>query len=143
MLFGEEPLAAIATQDFRPEYGVDMAMCGILEFAGKRFATFESGFRGTGKGWYRVVGSKGTIEVPLAYGLNKADALVILTDALGRHEEHIPGVNQYTLEAEELAACLLEGRAPTYPPEDALANMRVMDAVRRSAQADGLRQVIV
>jgi D-xylose 1-dehydrogenase (NADP+, D-xylono-1,5-lactone-forming) len=140
MLFGEEPLSVIAAQDFRPEFNVDMAMCGILEFSGKRFATFESGFRGMGKGWYRAVGSTGTIEAPLAYGLNKADALVIWNDASGRHEEVIPGVDQYTLEAEELAACLLEGRTPRYPVEDALANMRVMDALRRSAQADGLRR---
>lgn len=143
MLFGDEPVAAIAAQDFRPKFGVDIAMCGALEFSGKRFATFEGGFRGTSQGgWYRVVGSTGTIEVPYAYGLNKADALVILNDASGRHEERIPGVDQYTLEAEELATCLLEGRAPRYPAEDALANMRAMDAIRRSAEADGRRQTI-
>jgi xylose dehydrogenase (NAD/NADP) len=143
MLFGVEPVAVMATQDFRPEFGVDLTTCGVMEFPGKRFALFEGGFRGISQGgWYRVVGSAGNIEVPFAYGLYEAEALIILNDASGRHEQRIGGVNQYTMEAEEIAACLIEGRAPRYPAEDALANMRAMDAIRRSAEADGRRQTI-
>ncbi len=142
MLFGEEPLAAVATYDLHPDFGVDIALSGILEFSGKRFAMIDCGFRGTGQGWYRVVGSTGTIDVPAAYGLGMSDGLVILTDGSGRHEERIPGVDQYTLEAEEMAACLLEKRAPRYPAEDAVANMRAIDALYRSARADGLRQTV-
>ena len=143
MLFGEEPVSAIATYDLRPEFNVDMAVCGILEFSGKRFGQFEGGFRGAGNGgWYRAVGLAGSIEVPFAYGLGPAEAVVILNDASGRHEERIAGVDMYTLEAEEVAACIVQGREPLYPVQDALANMRAIDAIFRSARADGLRQAI-
>ncbi len=89
-----------------------------------------------------VVGSTGTIEVPSAFVPGKVDTLVILSDAQGRHEERIPGVDQYALEAEEFAACLLEGRPLRYPAEDAVANMRAVDALRRSALAGGLAQAV-
>ena len=89
-----------------------------------------------------VVGSSGTIEVPAAFVPSKADMLVILTDARGRHEERIRGVDQYALEAEEFAACLLEGRSPRYPAEDAVANMRAVDALKLSARAGGLSQAV-
>ncbi|MDB5075799.1 MAG: oxidoreductase domain protein [Chloroflexi bacterium] len=142
MLFGEEPVAAVATYDLRPEFGVDVALSGTLEFSEHRFATLNCGFRGAGQGWYLVVGSKGTIEVPMAFVPGTADTLVILTDGTGRHEERIPGVDQYTLEAEEFAACLLENRQPRIPAEDGIANMRAIDALYRSARADSHRQVV-
>jgi predicted dehydrogenase len=46
------------------------------------------------------------------------------------------------LEAEEFASCLQEGRTPRYPIEDAIANMRVLDALQRSARASGLVQTV-
>jgi predicted dehydrogenase len=141
MLFGEEPIAAVATYDLRPEFRVDFALSGTLEFSGHRYATLDCGFRGTGQGWYLVVGSTGTIEVPTAFVPNAgADTLVILNEGSKRHEKRIPGVNQYTLEAEEFAACLLEKREPRYPATDGVANMRAIDALYRSARSDSLRQ---
>jgi predicted dehydrogenase len=143
LLFGEEPVAAAAIYNLPPEYGVDVALTGSLEFSDHRFATLDCGFRGAGHGMYQVVGSTGAIEAPEAFVPNAgADTLVILDDASGRHEEVIPGVNQYTLEAEEFAACLLEQRAPRYPAEDGVANMRAIDALYRSARANGLRQTL-
>ncbi len=138
LLFGEEPITATATWDFRAEFGVEIAMAGALTFSGGRAATFDCGFRAAGKGWYMVVGSTGTIEAPTAFVPNPDPTLVIVTDAQGRHEEIIPGVDQYQLEAEEFASCLIEGRPPRYPAEDAVANMRAVDALYRSARAQGL-----
>jgi D-xylose 1-dehydrogenase (NADP+, D-xylono-1,5-lactone-forming) len=71
-----------------------------------------------------------------------ADTLVILSNAQGRQEDRIPGVDQYRLEAEEFASCLQERRMPRYPIEDAIANMRVLDALQRSARASGLIQIV-
>ncbi|HWE61086.1 MAG TPA: gfo/Idh/MocA family oxidoreductase, partial [Chloroflexota bacterium] len=61
------------------------------------------------------------------------------TDATGRREEHIPGVDQYMLEAEEFADALLQQRPLRIPADDAVANMRAVDALQRSAKADGVR----
>jgi predicted dehydrogenase len=138
LIFGEEPNLASAIWDYRPEFGVEIALSGTLRFSEARMATFDCGFSAYGQGCYMVVGSKGAIEVPAAFVPGNADTSLILTTAQGRHEERIPGVDQFTLEAEEFADCLLEGRLPRYPVEDAVANMRAIDALKRSAQAGGL-----
>lgn len=142
MLYGEEPVAAVATADFSSQFGVDVTLAGVLEFSEHRMATFDCGFQAMGQGWYMAAGTKGTIEVPYAFVPGTKDTLVILEDGSGRHEERISGVDQYMLEAEEFADCLLEGRAPRIPAEDAVANMRAIDALYRSARADGARQTI-
>ena len=53
----------------------------------------------------------------------------------GEREERveIPGTNQYTLMLDHMGACLLRGQRPQFPPEDAVANLRVLDALRRAA----------
>ncbi|HVC80241.1 MAG TPA: Gfo/Idh/MocA family oxidoreductase [Chloroflexota bacterium] len=140
LLFTDEPILATATWDFRAEFGVEIGMAGALTFSDGRTATFDCGFRAAGQGWYMVVGALGTIEVPAAFVPSQDPTRVILTDQAGRHEEMIPGVDQYRLEAEEFAACLIEGRRPRYPAEDAVANMRAIDALYRSARAQGLSQ---
>ncbi len=140
MLFGAEPVAALAMQDYRSEFGVDVALAGVLQFPDRRMATLDCGFRAAGQGWYMAAGTTGTIEVPTAFVPGTADTLVILDDADGRREERIPGVNQYTLEAEEFAAALLERRPPRYPAEDGVANMRAIDALYRSAREGGILQ---
>jgi predicted dehydrogenase len=142
LLFGEEPVSVSATWDFRPEYGVEIALTGVLTFSDGRTAIFDCGFRAAGKGCYTVVGTNGTIEVPAAFVPGTADTIVILDNANGRREERIPGVDQFRLEAEEFASCLLEGRPLHYPAEDAIANMRVLDALNRSARASGLSQQV-
>jgi predicted dehydrogenase len=142
LIFGEEPDLASAIWDYRPEFGVEIALAGVLRFSDARTATFDCGFSAYGQGCYMVVGRSGTIEVPVAFVPGSADTLVILTNGQGRREERIPGVDQFALEAEEFAACLLEGRPPRYLVEDAVANMRAVDALKRSAHAGGLSQTV-
>lgn len=140
MLFGEEPVGASATYDYREEFGVEVTLAGVLEFSDRRMATIDCGFQAAGPGWYMVAGTKGRIEVPVAFVTGEDATTVIVQDAEGRREERIPGVNQYTLEAEEFADALIEGRPFRIPAEDGVANMRAIDALYRSAGAYGLRQ---
>jgi xylose dehydrogenase (NAD/NADP) len=142
LLFGEEPVSVSATWDFRPEYGVEIALTGVLTFSDGRTTIFDCGFRAAGQGCYTVVGTDGTIEVPAAFVPGTADTTVILGDVKGRREARVPGVDQYRLEAEEFASSLRDGRPLLYPAEDAIANMRVLDALNRSARASGLSQSI-
>jgi predicted dehydrogenase len=139
MLFGEEPRWASAQRDYRDEFGVEVMMAGVLGFSGGRMATFDCGFLAAGQGWYMAAGTQGQIEVLNAFVPGTADTTILVTDAGGRREELVPGVDQYQLEAEEFAGALLQGRPLRIPPEDAVANMRAIDALQRSARADGAR----
>jgi len=142
MLFGEEPAWASAQWDFREEFGVEVTLAGVLGFSDNRMATFDCGFRAAGQGYYVAAGMKGQIEVLNAFVPQPEDVSILVTDAGGRREERIAGVDQYRLEAEEFADALLERRTPRIPPSDAIGTLRAIEALHRSARAGGLRQEV-
>ena len=142
MLFGQEPRRVLAWQDVDERFGVDVALAGILEYPGKRVATVTCSFKAGYETYYAVVGSQGVIEVPRAfipgYGERAAETLVIISDENSyRREEHFPPADHYRLMVEAFGAAVLAGRPVPYPPEDSVRNMRVLDALRTSADQNG------
>jgi predicted dehydrogenase len=142
MLFGEEPLWASAQWDFREAFGVEVALAGVLGFSDNRMATFDCGFRAAGQGSYVAAGTKGQIEVLNAFVPSATEVSLLVTDAGGRREERLPGVDQYQLEAEEFADALLAKRPLRIPADDAVGTLRAIAALHRSARVGGLRQEV-
>jgi predicted dehydrogenase len=142
MLFGEEPRWASAQWDFREAFGVEVTLAGVLGFSDNRMATFDCGFRASGQGYYLAAGTTGQIEVPNAFVPPANELSLYVSDAAGRREERIPGVDQYRLEAEEFADALLARRPLRIPPSDAVGTLRAIEALHRSARAGGLRQEV-
>jgi predicted dehydrogenase len=60
--------------------------------------------------------------------------VVRVTDRSGTEELRTEGVDQYRLMVEHFSDCILNDRPPIRGPEDALENMRVLEAIRRSAR---------
>ena len=143
MLFGEEPEWASAQWDFRADFGVEVSLAGVLTFSDARTATFDCGFRAAGQGSYTVAGTKGQIDVPTAFVPQPVDTTIRVISGSASREERIPGVDQYCLEAIEFADALLRSRPLRIPPEDAVATLRAIEALHRSAAAGGLRERIM
>ena len=134
MVFGAEPMRATAWRDLDDRFGVDVALAGVLEYAGGRFATIDCSFKSGYSGAYSIVGSAGTIEVPRAFTPQLNETVIIVTDAHdARHEERFAPVDHYQLMAEAFAAAVLSGAPVPCPPADAVSNMRALDALARSA----------
>ena len=142
MLFSVEPQWATAQYDYRADFGVDMTLAGILGFSDGRLAMIDGSFRTARQGWYMVAGTKGQIELPIAFTNTAPETTILITNDNGQREERFAGVNQFTLEAEEFADALVQGRPLRIPPEDGVANMRVIDALYRSAAAQGQRVAV-
>ncbi len=142
MLFGEEPLWASAQWDFREAFGVKVTLAGGLGFSDGRMATFDCGFRAIGQGHYTVVGTRGLIDVPIAFVPPNVPTPIIFANASGAHEELVPGVDQYALQAETFADALSHGKPAPLSPVDAIGNMRAIDALRTSARSQGARVAI-
>lgn len=135
MVFGEEPLRAAAWRDFDERFGVDVALAGVLEYPGRRFATVDCSFTSGHSDWYSIVGSAGTIEAPRAFTPHSDETVIVITGEDNvRHEERFAGVDQYCLMAEAFAAAVLAGAPVPCPPGDAVRNMRAIDALARAAQ---------
>jgi D-xylose 1-dehydrogenase (NADP+, D-xylono-1,5-lactone-forming) len=137
---GAEPIAAAAFFDVDPKSGVDLATAATLEFPGGRSALVSCSFRANGQGFYQVIGTGGVIEVPRSFipglGSRVAKGLVIVSDADGRRTETtFEPANHYRLMVEAFAEAVLSGKPVPYSPDDAVNNMRALDAIAASARS--------
>ena len=133
--FGDEPIAAYACGTVDPAYGVDMSMSGVLEFP-HGAAIIDSAFNLPYRTELEIVGEEGTIRMPKPW-LPDSEATVIINDKV----ETMPPENQYVTQFEFFSTCILEGIPPRFGPEDALAQMRALDAVLRSMRS-GAREAV-
>ncbi|MEO7912583.1 MAG: Gfo/Idh/MocA family oxidoreductase [Roseiflexaceae bacterium] len=134
-LFGAEPIEAHAFAGWSAG-GVDEQMIGSLRFAGG-YAQFDSALTLARRESYQVVGTAGVIEVPVAFLPGHSDTIIRIRDAAGTRDQAIAGVDEYQLMAEHFAACVRGQATLRYPPAEATANMRVIEALYRSAHNGG------
>jgi predicted dehydrogenase len=136
MVLGREPEAATAHAFFSPEHGnVDMMASGLLEFSGGVALTFDCGMWAEGRNTLEIVGTEGRIEIPSAYVCPPDKPSVFYVTVRGRRREvEVPAVNHYSLQADDLAAAVLDGKPQLYAPDDAVRNMRAVDACLKSAR---------
>ncbi|WEG14595.1 Gfo/Idh/MocA family oxidoreductase [Pullulanibacillus sp. KACC 23026] len=143
MLLGEEPQAATAHALFSEQHGdVDMMASGILEFNHGVALTFDCGMWAAGRNVLEVLGTEGRIEVPSAFvvELNEKDNFYVSTRE-GKREVEVPKVNQYALQADAIGRRILSGEPLPFPPQDAVLNMKVLDACLTSAREH--RRVVI
>ncbi len=124
--FGGEPSVAYARGSVDPESGVDMRMAGILEFP-QGEALIDCSFILPYRTHLELVGESGTVTIPKPWLPDPEASLTI-----NARVENLPAENQYVDEFEHLSQCILNGTTPLYGPEDAVRQMKAVDAVRRS-----------
>ncbi|MGH7179434.1 MAG: Gfo/Idh/MocA family oxidoreductase, partial [Tepidisphaeraceae bacterium] len=113
----------------------------VLRFDGDRLAVVDCSLALSRREEYEVVGTDGRLTVPVAFLPGTADAEIRIMKGTNRSTETIPGVNQYQLMVEHFAD-VVTGRAPlALPPEDAVANLRVIEAALRSVKSSHVEAV--
>ncbi len=133
-LGGGEPTSVSAHAQFGAASHVDEAMAGVLEFKDGVLATFECGFRVPYRAHYEVIGERGRIAVARPFITdNKATSIILHRPDDTSETFEFPAVDQYTLMSEHFADCVLNNKPLRYPPSEARAQMRVLDALYQSA----------
>jgi predicted dehydrogenase len=127
-----EPRAALAFGQSGPS-GVDEALGGVLQFEGNRLAVIDCGLTLSRRQEYEVVGTEGSLTVPTAFLPGTADAEIHIVQGTEQSVVTIPGVNQYQLMVEHFADVVASHAPLGLPPEDAVANLRAIEAMLRSA----------
>jgi predicted dehydrogenase len=130
---GGAPTAVSAWATWEPQSGGDMTTAGVLEYDGYA-GLFDCSFECTGRSGIEIVGSLGRIEIPKPWLPGKDPALIRVWDKNGAEELTTEGVDQYRLMVEHFSDCILNDRPPVRGPLDSLENMRVLEAIRRSAR---------
>jgi len=135
LLLGREPEAVTTHALFSPDHdNVDMMMSGLVEFSDNVALTFDCGMWANFRNTLEVLGTTGRIEVPSAFvARTEEDGLFYVITGDGRREEQVPYVNQYALQADDMAYAAWGEKALRFAPSDAIRNMKVIDACLQSA----------
>ncbi|NLX09866.1 MAG: Gfo/Idh/MocA family oxidoreductase [Chloroflexi bacterium] len=128
---GQEPLSVTAQAHWNKS-GADDLVVATLEFPGGVFAHINCSFLLPLRRYFEVIGTGGSLEVNRAY--NPVDIADDVITRRGPDREVIeqiplPKQNSYALMVEDFSAAVLEDRDPMFPAEDAVLNMRVIDAI--------------
>ena len=126
-----EPLEVFARARRHPS-GVDMTMGISLRFPGDVLALLDCSFECPTRNRIELVGTLGSLEFPEGV-LPPPQSQLVFRNAEGIETIAIPAADQYTLQLEAFCAAVESGKLSD-PAEDGLANMRVLDAIRRAAQ---------
>lgn len=140
-LFGTEPERAIGLFDRDPDFGTDRLMSGLVGFPGGGQLVFTCATQAALTQKITLIGTEGRIELPVPFNPAAGAATRVLLDDSrdltggGRSEIAIPPADQYQAQADAFAAAVLDGVPPAFGLEDAVNNMRVLDALFRSADS--------
>ena len=140
-IFGAEPARVVASHEHDPNFKTDRLVSAIVEFSAGRRLTFTIGTQLSGHQRVTIVGDEGRIEIlsPFNAPPDRPTKIVVDNgadlDGRGAHLEEFAICDQYTLQGDAFSRAVL-GEAPLeFPIEDAIANMRVIDALFRSAKS--------
>ncbi len=139
-IFGSEPTRVVATLDRDPNFRTDRLVSAILEFSGGRHLTFSVATQLSGHQRVTIVGDEGRIEVAIPFNAppDRPTRIMIDTGADlfggGTRVEEFPVCDQYTLQGDAFSRAVLGETPLEFPLEDAVMNMRVIDALFRSAE---------
>jgi predicted dehydrogenase len=142
MLFGSEPLRveAVITRDGTS--GVDVLTSGLLEFA-DGVASFTCSTRAEDDQRVHVYGTEGRISVGIPFNIPPDRPSAVFLTA-GGDPPVAPNTevltfetaDPYGVEAQRFAEAVLDGQPTPVPPEDAVANMRVIERIFEAAERD-------
>lgn len=135
---GREPVAVRALARMASS-GVDERLSGRLWFEDGLEAGFNCALDRRRSEAYRVRGSEGELTVRDAFLPGTGDVPIVVRREQGGPQvvHDVPGADEYQLMVEHFADCVLEGHPPRYTADEAARNMRVIEALYRSAAAGG------
>ncbi len=143
LLFGGEPDAVEAAIVRDPATGVDVLSSAILRF-GSGQATFTCSIRVEPDQRVHIYGTEGRISIGIPFNIPPdRETEVFLTKGgdppVAPHTEvlRFPPADAYAVEAERFAAAILDGTPTPVPPEDAVANLRVLERIFAAAEGGG------
>src|SRR5262245_53540865 len=136
-LFRAEPFEVMAWRASSRESGfrrVAETASAVLRFPGDRIAAFTCSFGASDTGWYQLVGTKGDLRLDPAYEYAEPLRLRV-TAGNGTRERRFGKRDQFAAELLEFSDCVLAGRDPEPSGREGLADVRLLRALFRSADA--------
>ncbi|MCW5824353.1 MAG: Gfo/Idh/MocA family oxidoreductase [Cyanobacteria bacterium TGS_CYA1] len=142
-VFQEEPLevTAIMAQCSDPRFAeIEEAVGAIMKFADEKLATFVCSFGSSDVSRYEVIGTTGHISVEPAYDYVEELGFHLVC---GQHQEKYKAAkhDQFAPELIHFAECILNGKEPRPSGYEGLADISVIEAIKRSARSGKTEKV--
>ncbi|MDV3252272.1 Gfo/Idh/MocA family oxidoreductase [Devosia sp. BK] len=141
-LFEAEPQRVVSLVERDPGFGTDRLASAILDFGKGKRLTFTCSTQLVPHQRVLVQGTKGKLEILIPYNAPADERTAITVDtgspldgSLARREI-LPACDQYTEQARAFAAAVLGETPLPYGIEDAIASMKVLDAIFRSEKSE-------
>jgi glucose-fructose oxidoreductase len=135
-LFRAEPEEVFATtaNNGEPRFReVEEMTSALLRFPGERLATFTCSFGAADVATYQVVGTEGDVRLDAAY--EYAEEITMTTTIKGKkRQKTYPMRDQFAPELIHFSECVLSDREPRPDGHEGLADVRVIQALYRSAE---------
>jgi predicted dehydrogenase len=140
-LFGEEPQRVSAALELDPDFGTDRLASGVLEFSSGH-SVFLCGTQTNYFQRMEILGTTGRLAVEMPFNApNDRPTHITIADGMAIYNGKvevaaIPACDQYTIQGDAFSRAIREDGEVPVPLEDALANMKVIDAIFRSARTN-------
>jgi predicted dehydrogenase len=145
--FDTEPLRVVTLMDRDPAFGVDRTTSALMDFGAGRQLAFTVSTQSVPYQRIQILGTKGRIEVEIPFNAPPDLPTRLFVDDGSAHGNRsaraieFPVVDQYQLQGETISRAI-RGAAPLdYGLEDAVLNMRILDALRRSEASSAWEKV--
>jgi len=140
-LFESEPTRVVSLVERDPGFGTDRLASVLMDFGTGKRLTFTCSTQLTPHQRVQVFGTKGKLEIVIPFNAPANERTAILVDTGGpldgslARREILPACDQYTEQAEAFAKAVLGETPLPYGIEDAIASMRVIDAIFASEKS--------
>jgi D-xylose 1-dehydrogenase (NADP+, D-xylono-1,5-lactone-forming) len=138
-----EPVEVDVQANIDSDYKVDTSAFGYMQMDNGVHAHFDCSFDMVYRAEYEVIGTKGQIKVPRAFRPDNhgGEGLVIVQkEGVIRDEKIIADI--YREEVEHISQVILEDGEPSYTGENAIQNMRVIEACYQSIKTGNIIKLV-
>jgi predicted dehydrogenase len=132
-IFGAEPQRVCGLLEYDRKFGTDRLASGLLDFA-EGTATFTCSTQLAPCQRVNICGTEGRVEIEIPFNAPPDRACKLWHQRGAETEEILFDVcNQYTIQGDIFSKAILDDSPVPTPLQDAVANMRVIEALVRSA----------
>jgi len=135
-ILGAEPRRVCGIMEYDPQFKVDRLTSGMLDFGG-RTATFTCATQLVPYQRVNIFGTEGRVEIEIPFNASPDQPCKMWHQQGTKVEEIVLDIcDHYTIQGDLFSQAVLNDTELPTPLEDAVANMRVIDALIRSAKSE-------
>jgi predicted dehydrogenase len=134
-IFDAEPTQVTAVVDRDPKFKTDRTAGGLADFGKGRHLSFTISTQAAPYQRVHILGTKGRIEIEIPFNAppDKPNRIFVQGAEMNVGTWHtFPISDQYQLQAEAFSAAIRNKKKPTWGIDDAIQNMKIIDAFFKS-----------